>query len=138
MKAKNILDEKKLRIILNKTVKIRGVSDKTIIGGMAYLTDVKKIPEEEFAKLADLDLLVIDALRREPHLSHICVDEALDYVARINPRRTYFTHMSHRIGLHESAGIGLPSSVKLRYTYFLSPSITKIISSSIKVAQADA
>ena len=85
------------------------------IGGMAYLTDVKMIPEEEFAKLADLDLLVIDALRREPHLSHICVDEALDYVARINPRRTYFTHMSHRIGLHESAGIGLPSTVKFTF-----------------------
>ena len=70
------------------------------IGDFAYLTDLKYLPEEEFAKLEGLEVLVVDALRRGTHLSHEGLEEALVLIARIRPKQAYLTHMSHRIGLH--------------------------------------
>lgn len=85
------------------------------IGNMAYLTDVKYIPEEEFAKLDKLEVLIIDALRKKPHPSHTSLDEALAYTARIQPKETYLTHMSHRIGLHALIEKELPPHVHYAY-----------------------
>lgn len=85
------------------------------IGNMAYLTDVKTIPETEFEKLHGLDLLIIDALRYQEHMSHENVDEALENVARIAPEKTCFIHMSHDIGLHEESDNRLPDGITLSY-----------------------
>jgi phosphoribosyl 1,2-cyclic phosphate phosphodiesterase len=85
------------------------------IGNMAYLTDVKYIPEEEMHKLEGLDLLVIDALRKKPHPTHQTVDEAIKHVRRLKPRLTYFIHMSHHLGLHAEVENELPQDIHLAY-----------------------
>lgn len=85
------------------------------IGNMAYLTDMKSLPEEEYAKLEGLDLLVLDALRAEPHLSHQSVSEALAQIERIAPKESYLIHMSHRIGLHAEVDPLLPPHVHYAY-----------------------
>lgn len=85
------------------------------IGNMAYLTDLKTLPEEEYAKLKNLDVLVIDALRKGEHPSHASLDEALVIIERIQPKEAYLIHMSHRIGLHAVVEKELPSHVHYSY-----------------------
>lgn len=85
------------------------------IGNMAYLTDVKYLPEEEYAKLEDLDVLILTALRRGSHPTHESLEEALANVERIKPKETYLIHMSHRIGLHAEVEKELPPHVHLAY-----------------------
>lgn len=71
------------------------------IGNLAYITDCTLIPNEEFKKLEGIDTLIVDALRWKEHPTHWSVDQAMDLVKYIKPRRTFFTHMSHDIGLHD-------------------------------------
>lgn len=85
------------------------------VGNMAYITDVKYIPEEEYAKLENLDVLIIDALRADPHPSHESLGEALANIARIRPKESYLIHMSHRIGLHAVVEKELPPHVHYSY-----------------------
>lgn len=86
------------------------------IGRMAYLTDVKTIPESEFAKLDGLDLLVINALRLDSkHPTHAGLEEALAYIERIKPKEAYLIHESHKIGLHADVEKLLPPHVHLAY-----------------------
>ena len=82
---------------------------------MAYLTDVKTIAETEIEKLQGLDVLVINALRFEEHRTHLNVDEALALIDKINPKVTYFTHISHHMGFHEEVEQQLPTNVHLAY-----------------------
>lgn len=85
------------------------------IGNMAYLTDLKYIPEEEYDKLQGLDVLIINALRIREHLSHESLSEALVNIERIAPKKAYLTHMSHHIGLHADVEKLLPENVFLPY-----------------------
>lgn len=85
------------------------------IGNFAYLTDLKTIPESEYEKLKDLDVLVINALRIEEHLSHQNLEQALDQIKRIMPKKTYLTHMSHDMGLHKEVKKNLPADVFFAY-----------------------
>lgn len=85
------------------------------IGNMAYLTDLKYIPQEEFGKLENLDTLIIDALRKEEHLSHVNLEQSLKLIKRIAPRKTYLIHMSHQMGLHAEVEKELPENVFLPY-----------------------
>lgn len=85
------------------------------IGNMAYLTDVKYIPEEEYAKLKGVELLVIDALRKKEHPSHESLTEALANIKRIGPKEAYLIHMSHKIGLHAVVDRELPQHVHYSY-----------------------
>ncbi len=64
-------------------------------GDAAYLTDMSDIPEESYALLKDLDILVLDALRHEPHPSHSHLAKSVELVERIAPKRAFFTHISH-------------------------------------------
>jgi len=66
-------------------------------GSAAYLTDMSDIPESSYPLLKNLDVLILDALRLTPHPSHANVEQALKFVERIQPKRAYFTHMSHEI-----------------------------------------
>ena len=84
-------------------------------GNFAYLTDFNEIPEQEFEKLYDLDILVIDALRIKPHPSHNTLEQALNFIQKINPRRAYLTHISHGMGLHQEVQQTLPENVFLAY-----------------------
>lgn len=85
------------------------------IGDYAYLTDLKTIPEEEFEKLQDLDVLVINALRIKEHIAHQNLQQALQNIERINPRRAYLTHLSHHFGLHSLSERNLPENVFIAY-----------------------
>lgn len=85
------------------------------IGNMAYLTDVKSIPEEEFEKLKGLEVLIIDALRKKEHPSHESLQEALAHIERLQPKEAYLIHMSHRMGLHADVEKELPPHVHLAY-----------------------
>jgi len=82
---------------------------------MAYLTDVKTIDALEIEKLQGLDILVINALRYEPHTTHLNVEEALQLVDKINPKTTYSTHISHHLGFHAQVEKQLPKNVYLAY-----------------------
>ncbi len=86
------------------------------IGNMAYLTDVKTLPEESYPLLRGLDLLLIDALRPDSrHFSHQGVDEAIVQASTIQAKETYLIHMSHRIGLHADAEKLLPPGIHYAY-----------------------
>ncbi len=85
------------------------------IDNFAYLTDFKSISDQEKEKLNDLDVLIISALRIEPHPTHLNLEEALAIVAELNPKKTYFTHISHRLGFHEEVEKELPENVHLAY-----------------------
>ncbi len=80
-------------------------------GKMAYLTDVNFIPEIEFEKLKDLDVLILDSLRIKQHPSHFSLEESLHIAARIGAKKTYFIHISHHMGLHRTIQPHLPENV---------------------------
>jgi len=84
------------------------------IGGFAYLTDVSAIPEPSYAGLEDIDVLVLDALRPDPHPTHFSFDEAVAVARRIGARQTYFVHMTHNVR-HAAANARLPDDVQLAY-----------------------
>ena len=83
-------------------------------GDCAYLTDHSEIPPESLQKLADLDVLFLDALRHNPHPTHSTVEESLKTVEMLRPRRAYFTHISHDL-LHASVQSRLPDHVHIAY-----------------------
>lgn len=83
-------------------------------GSAAYLTDLSDIPAESIPLLADLDVLILDALRREPHPTHSNLDNSIAIVERLKPRRAFFTHMSHDLD-HEATNAILPPHIRLAY-----------------------
>jgi phosphoribosyl 1,2-cyclic phosphate phosphodiesterase len=85
------------------------------IKDFAYLTDVKSIPESEYSKLTGLNTLVISALRKTEHISHQSLSEALNISKRIAAKRTYFSHMSHEMGLHGKIEKELPQNTYFAY-----------------------
>ena len=85
------------------------------IGGFAYATDCNFIPDAALNLLRDLDLFVLDALRWEPtHPTHFTIPEALEIVAALRPKQTYFTHMTHDVE-HHSTNARLPEEIQLAY-----------------------
>ena len=84
------------------------------IGKMAYLTDCSAIPAKSMQKLKGLELLIIDALKKEPHSTHFSLSQALEAAQIINPRRTLFTHICHKMG-HEQTNAELPPDKQLSY-----------------------
>ncbi len=108
-------------LIGNKTViPINGLhGDLQIFGyridNFAYLTDFKTIEQSEFDKLKNLDVLVITALREEPHHSHFNMNEALAFINLVQPKKTYLTHISHLLGFHNDVQQKLPNNVYLAY-----------------------
>lgn len=85
------------------------------IDDFAYLTDVKTITQNETDKLFGLKVLVINALRIEPHDTHFNLEEALQFIQLIKPERTYLTHISHIFGFHQEIEKTLPENVFLAY-----------------------
>lgn len=85
------------------------------IGDFAYLTDMKTVKEEEVEKIKNVKVLVINALRIEPHPSHFNLEEALQFIAEVKPEIAYLTHISHLLGFHEEVQKKLPKNVFLAY-----------------------
>jgi phosphoribosyl 1,2-cyclic phosphate phosphodiesterase len=84
------------------------------VGRFAYVTDCNYIPDATCARLLGLDLLVIDALRFKKHPTHMSLDQSLEYIARLKPRRALLTHISHDIK-HDETGGHLPEGVEIAY-----------------------
>ncbi len=85
------------------------------IGDFTYLTDVKTIEETEIEKVKGSKILVVNALREEPHHSHFNLEEALAFVEKVRPDKAYFTHISHLLGFHDEVEKKLPENVHLAY-----------------------
>jgi phosphoribosyl 1,2-cyclic phosphate phosphodiesterase len=83
-------------------------------GRAAYLTDVSAIPEASFSLLEGLDVLVISALRHQPHPSHATVKQAVGWAKRIDARQTWLTHIAHELG-HEETNRSLPDNIRMAY-----------------------
>ncbi|MBX2969595.1 MAG: MBL fold metallo-hydrolase [Cyclobacteriaceae bacterium] len=81
----------------------------------SYITDCNHIPEETLQKLQGTETLVLNALQREQHISHFNLEEAIRMVEIIKPRQAYFTHISHKLGLHAEVQKELPSHIHLAY-----------------------
>ena len=85
-------------------------------GKFAYITDMKEMGDEEYAYLEGVEVLVINALRFDrPHHSHQLVDDAIRVAKRIGAKKTYLTHVTHQIGLHEKANRRLPVGFEFGY-----------------------
>ncbi len=85
------------------------------IKDFVYLTDVKSVDETEIQKMKGVKVLVVNALREEPHHSHFSLQEALDFIHLIQPEKAYLTHISHLMGFHEEVQQRLPHNVFLAY-----------------------
>lgn len=84
-------------------------------GAITYITDAKTIAPQEIEKIKGTKILAINALRLEPHHSHLSLDEALSLIEKINPQQTYLTHISHHMGLAAEINKKLPANVTLAY-----------------------
>jgi len=85
------------------------------VGKAAYLTDIKTLEDRSIEKLQGLDILVMSALRISKHISHLSLEEALEIAQKIGAQKTYFTHMSHDMGLHKEINKQLPPNIQLAY-----------------------
>lgn len=85
------------------------------IGDLAYLTDANQLPDSTMDQLRGADIIVLNALRHEPHISHFSLSEAVAILEELKPRRAYLTHISHQLGRHREVEAQLPPWVRLAY-----------------------
>ncbi len=88
------------------------------VNDFAYITDANQISDESFVKLKGVKTLVINALRKESHLSHFTLDEAVEVSQKIGAKQTYLTHISHLMGKHDEVSQELPEGVFISYDGF--------------------
>jgi phosphoribosyl 1,2-cyclic phosphate phosphodiesterase len=81
-------------------------------GNFSYITDANFIPDTSKELIKGSEVLVLNALRREKHISHFNLEEALELVDELKPKQTYLTHISHQLGLHEEVNRELPDGVE--------------------------
>lgn len=84
-------------------------------GKFTYITDANRIDESEKKKIRSSDIIVLNALRKEPHISHFTLQQAIDLVQELGIPSGYFTHISHQLGLHEEINAELPDGIALAY-----------------------
>lgn len=85
------------------------------IGGFTYITDANHIDAEELEKIKGSDVLVLNALRHEKHISHFTLSEAIEIAKITGAKKTYFTHISHQLGLHQEVSNDLPEGMHLAH-----------------------
>ena len=84
-------------------------------GNFTYITDANKIDAEEKEKIKGSKIVVVNALRKEKHVSHFTLQEAIDLVNELAVPEAYFTHISHQLGLHDAINKELPHNIQLAY-----------------------
>jgi phosphoribosyl 1,2-cyclic phosphate phosphodiesterase len=84
-------------------------------GDFAYITDANYIPDESKEKLFGVKYLVINALRKEKHISHFSLRESIDFIREISPKKAFITHVSHQMGRYSEVSKELPSDIMLSY-----------------------
>ncbi len=85
------------------------------VGDFTYITDANSIPDEEYKKIRGTRFLVLNALQKEGHISHFTLEEAIDIARDIGAEKTFFTHISHRMGTHAKISEELPDGIELAY-----------------------
>ncbi len=118
--ALHTIDSEPFKVAGIEIVPIRGLHARMPITGfrvgeLAYLTDFNAIQEEEMAKLIGVEVLIVNALRKERHLSHFTLGEALDIARKVDARYTYLTHVSHEMGKFAQIEHELPDNVYFAY-----------------------
>ncbi len=116
----NLVDSSSFLIQEKTVIPIKILHGKLPITGyrienFAYLTDVKTVETAEKEKLKNLDVLIVNALRIDEHPTHFNLQEALNFVKELQPKKTYFTHISHKLGFHKEVSKVLPKNVFLAY-----------------------
>lgn len=122
------IPEIELHTIQNKPFEIQGIPVIPIevlhyklsvfafrFGDFVYITDANAISQQEKKKIMGCKILVINALRRQAHVSHFTLQEALDLIAELKPEKAYLTHISHQLGKHSNIEKELPSGVFQAY-----------------------
>jgi phosphoribosyl 1,2-cyclic phosphate phosphodiesterase len=85
------------------------------IGNFAYITDANFIEDSEKEKFRGVKYLVVNGLRKQKHISHFTLDEALQLIHEVKPEKAYITHISHQMGFHAEVAQELPDGVELAY-----------------------
>ncbi|MGQ9619731.1 MAG: MBL fold metallo-hydrolase [Bacteroidales bacterium] len=85
------------------------------IGNFAYITDADSVPEESKEKLSGIKYLVLNALRKEKHISHFNLYEAIDFIREISPEQAFLTHISHQMGRYSDVSKELPQGIIMAY-----------------------
>lgn len=85
------------------------------VGDFSYITDANFISEETYKKLEGTKILVLNALQQEPHISHFTLQQAIEVAQQVNADKTYFTHLSHKMGLHAEVSKQLPDNIHLAF-----------------------
>jgi phosphoribosyl 1,2-cyclic phosphate phosphodiesterase len=114
------IENKPFRIGNLEIIPIRGFHYKLPVfgfrfGRIAYVTDVNRLEPTEKEKLRGLEVLVVNALRKEDHISHYSLPQALDLIAEVKPGKAYLTHLSHQMGFYSNVQKELPENVFLAY-----------------------
>jgi phosphoribosyl 1,2-cyclic phosphate phosphodiesterase len=84
------------------------------IGKFAYITDCSRIPDEEMHKLENLDVLILNSLRKAPHPTHFSLEQAVEVALKVKAKKTYFTHITHDL-MHDETSTTLPENIELAY-----------------------
>ena len=116
----HIIDDKPFSIDGVEIIPIRGKHFTLPVlgyrfGNIAYCTDMNRIPDEEFQKLAGLEHFIINCVRRGRHISHYSLEGALEVAARVGARHTWLTHLSHQLPRYEELVKELPEGVRPAY-----------------------
>ena len=116
----HIIDENPFSVNGVEIVPVRAIHYKLPIlgfrfGNLGYLTDANYISEESIAKLRGIKTFVISCLRKEEHISHFSYDQVMQVCEKVGAERVFFTHMSHRMGLHEHMLNTLPNGIEPAY-----------------------
>ena len=116
----NVIENKDFFIDEVKITPIRALHHKLPVFGfrienITYITDANKITEEELGKIKGSEVLIINALRREKHISHFNLQEALDIIKIVKPKKAYLTHISHLMGKHQDVSAELPENVEVAF-----------------------
>ena len=85
------------------------------IGGFTYVTDANYLSPEALERMRGSEVIVLNALRHEPHISHFSLSEAVSILEDLAPQRAYLTHVSHMLGRHREVEATLPDFIRLAY-----------------------
>lgn len=116
----NIIKNKPFKLKNLEVIPVKGKHNRLKVFGFrfkdfAYLTDMKTVSEKEIEKIKNVRVLVVNALRIQPHQSHFNLEEALEFIEKVNPGKAYLTHISHLLGFHKEVEKLLPNHVFLAY-----------------------
>jgi phosphoribosyl 1,2-cyclic phosphate phosphodiesterase len=85
------------------------------ISNFTYITDANRIEDKELEKIKGSEIIVLNALRKEPHISHFTLDEAVELLVKLKPKKAYLTHISHLMGKHDDVAKELPDFIEIAY-----------------------